>query len=92
MGGSMNELENLENMVLINTLDFKTLIKIKTEHELLISALFEGAKLNYSGKELSFDDEAICVMLKAMQPDDYTGVLQELQQAKAAKEAANGNV
>lgn len=87
----MNE---LEQMVLIQTEEYRTLIRIKTEHELLINALLDGARLDYTGKDLSFDGDAICVMLKAMEPDDYTGVLQELQRQKAAivKEASNGNV
>lgn len=89
MGGSMN-------LMLLDIEEYKELLRVKTEHELLINALFDGARLDYTGKDLSFDMDAICVMLKAMELGDYSGVVQELQRQKAerdaAKEASNGNV
>lgn len=54
---------------------------------ILTDAIFNAARLNYSGKKLAFDDDEICTVLRAMYPDDYDGVLANLQalKAKAAK-------
>ena len=89
MGRRMNE---QEQVMLISTEEYRELIRVKTEYELLIVALFDGARLDYTGKDLNFDDDAICVMLKAMESDDYSGVVHELQREKAEKEALDGNV
>ena len=50
---------------------------------LLADAIFNAARLNYSGKKLAFDDDEICTVLRAMFPDDYDGVLANLQALKA---------
>ena len=49
-------------------------------------AIFNAARLNYSGKKLAFDDDEICTVLRAMFPDDYDGVLANLQALKAGTE------
>ena len=46
---------------------------------ILADAIFNAARLNYSGKKLAFDDDEICTVLRAMFPDDYDGVLANLQ-------------
>lgn len=54
---------------------------------ILVDAIFNAARLNYSGKKLAFDDNEICTVLRVLFPDDYDGVLANLQalKAKAAK-------
>ena len=53
---------------------------------ILTDAIFNAARLNYSGKKLSFDDDELCTVLRAMFPDDYDGVLANLQALKAGAE------
>ena len=50
---------------------------------ILADAIFNAARLNYSGKKLAFDDDEICTVLRAMFPDDYDGVLANLQSLKS---------
>lgn len=50
---------------------------------ILTDAIFNAARLNYSGKKLAFDDDELCTVLRAMYPDDYDGVLANLQALKA---------
>ena len=50
---------------------------------ILADAIFNAARLNYSGKKLAFDDDEICTVLRAMFPDDYDGVLANLQALKS---------
>ena len=50
---------------------------------ILTDAIFNAARLNYSGKKLAFDDDEICTVLRAMFPDDYDGVLANLQALKS---------
>ena len=50
---------------------------------ILTDAIFNAARLNYSGQKLAFDDDEICTVLLAMFPDDYDGVLANLQALKA---------
>ena len=51
---------------------------------ILTDAIFNAARLNYNGKKLAFDDDEICTVLRAMFPDDYDGVLANLQALKAS--------
>ena len=53
---------------------------------ILTDAIFNAARLNYSGKKLAFDDDELCTVLRAMFPDDYDGVLANLQALKAGTE------
>ena len=53
---------------------------------ILTDAIFNSARLNYSGKKLAFDDDEICTVLRAMFPDDYDGVLANLQALKSGAE------
>ena len=53
---------------------------------ILTDAIFNSARLNYSGKKLAFDDDELCTVLRAMFPDDYDGVLANLQALKAGAE------
>lgn len=53
---------------------------------ILTDAIFNAARLNYSGKKLAFDDDELCAVLRAMYPDDYDGVLANLQALKAGAE------
>ena len=57
---------------------------------ILTDAIFNAARLNYSGKKLAFDDDEICTVLRAMFPDDYDGVLANLQALKAGAEKDGG--
>lgn len=50
---------------------------------ILTDAIFNAARLNYSGKKLAFDDDEICTVLRVLFPDDYDGVLANLQALKA---------
>ena len=53
---------------------------------ILSDAIFNAARLNYSGKKLAFDDDEICTVLRALFPDDYDGVLANLQALKSGAE------
>lgn len=53
---------------------------------ILTDVIFNSARLNYSGKKLAFDDDELCTVLRAMFPDDYDGVLANLQAIKAGAE------
>ena len=57
---------------------------------ILVDAIFNAAQLNYSGKKLAFDDDELCTVLRAMFPDDYDGVLANLQALKAGAEKDGG--
>ena len=50
---------------------------------ILTDVIFNAARLNYSGKKLAFDDDEICTVLRVLFPDDYDGVLANLQALKA---------
>lgn len=50
---------------------------------ILTRAIFNAARLNYSGAKLAFDDDELCAVLRAMYPDDYDGMLANLQALKA---------
>ena len=49
---------------------------------ILADAIFNAARLNYSGQKLAFDDDELCTVLRALFPDDYDGVLPNLQALK----------
>lgn len=53
---------------------------------ILTDAIFNSARLNYNGQKLDFNDDEICTVLRAMFPDDYDGVLANLQAIKAGAE------
>ncbi|MDD7647529.1 MAG: hypothetical protein PUJ35_09860 [Ruminococcus bromii] len=53
---------------------------------ILTDVIFNAARLNYSGKKLAFDDDEICTVLRVLFPDDYDGVLANLQALKAGEE------
>ena len=55
----------------------------KLRLSIMVDAIFNAARLNYSGKKLAFDDDEICTVLRAMFPDDYDGVLANLQALKS---------
>ena len=50
---------------------------------ILTDVIFNSARLNYNGKKLAFDDDEICTVLRVLFPDDYDGVLANLQALKA---------
>ena len=58
----------------------------KLRLSIMVDAIFNAARLNYSGKKLAFDDDELCTVLRAMFPDDYDGVLANLQALKAGTE------
>lgn len=49
---------------------------------ILTDAIFNAARLNYSGQKLAFDDDELCTVLRVLLPDDYDGVLANLQALK----------
>lgn len=53
---------------------------------ILTDAIFNAARLNYNGKKLAFDDDELCTVLRVLLPDDYDGVLANLQALKAGSE------
>lgn len=55
----------------------------KLRLSILVDAIFNAARLNYNGKKLAFDDDEICTVLRVLFPDDYDGVLANLQALKA---------
>ena len=50
---------------------------------ILTDVIFNAARLNYNGKKLAFDDDEICTVLRVLFPDDYDGVLANLQALKS---------
>ena len=50
---------------------------------ILTDVIFNAARLNYNGQKLAFDDDEICTVLRVLFPDDYDGVLANLQALKA---------
>lgn len=52
----------------------------KLRLSILVDAIFNAARLNYSGKKLAFDDDELCTVLRVLVPDDYDGVLANLQE------------
>ena len=50
---------------------------------ILTDVIFNSARLNYSGKKLAFDDDELCTVLRVLFPDDYDGVLANLQELKS---------
>ena len=62
-------------------------VRNDARNELLLSiltdAIFNAARLNYSGKKLAFDDDELCTVLRVLFPDDYDGVLANLQALKS---------
>lgn len=55
---------------------------------ILTDAIFNAARLNYSGTKLAFDDGELCTVLRAMFPDDYDRVLADLKALKLKAGAA----
>lgn len=53
---------------------------------ILTDVIFNSARLNYNGQKLAFDDDELCTVLRAMFPDDYDGVLANLQALKSGAE------
>ena len=53
---------------------------------ILTDAIFNSARLNYNGQKLAFNEDEICTVLRAMFPDDYDGVLANLQALKQGTE------
>lgn len=53
---------------------------------ILTDVIFNSARLNYNGQKLAFDDDEICTVLRVLFPDDYDGVLANLQALKAGAE------
>ena len=53
---------------------------------ILTDVIFNSARLNYSGKKPAFDDDELCTVLRVLFPDDYDGVLANLQALKAGTE------
>ena len=58
----------------------------KLRLSIMVDAIFNAARLNYSGKKLAFDDDELCTVLRVLLPDDYDGVLANLQALKAGTE------
>ena len=58
----------------------------KLRLSIMVDAIFNAARLNYSGTKLAFDDDELCTVLRAMFPDDYDGVLANLQALKDGEE------
>lgn len=50
---------------------------------ILTDVIFNSARLNYNGQKLAFDDDEICTVLRVLFPDDYDGVLANLQALKS---------
>lgn len=53
---------------------------------ILTDVIFNSARLNYSGTKLAFNEDEICTVLRAMFPDDYDGLLANLQALKSGAE------
>ena len=53
---------------------------------ILTDVIFNSARLNYNGQKLAFNEDEICTVLRAMFPDDYDGVLANLQALKDGEE------
>ena len=55
-----------KNTVIIDTDDYKELIKANAKYEILISLLVNSVELNYSGEYIRVDDEAVFRAINAV--------------------------
>lgn len=74
----------MEENVMFELKDVCALARNELRLDILWRALFNNARLNYSGEKLAFDDDELCAVLRAMFPDDYDAVLSDLQERKSA--------
>ena len=68
---------------------YEDLVTKEGEHEALMSVLLETAKLDYRGKDLTFDDDVVKAAVKRSNSYFYNSTLQRLHEAAKAKEEAN---
>ena len=55
-----------KNTVIIDTDDYKELIKANAKYEILINLLVNSIELNYSGEYIRVDDEAVFRAINAV--------------------------
>ena len=67
----------------IDLCDYEFLIKIRTEHDILIDTLFNSARLDYDGKSLRFDGYSIGELLKVLCPNRYESLFNSLKEIEA---------
>ena len=65
--------------VTISLEDYKSFIEKPTKHEMMVNAIFDVARLHYSGNKLSFYDDTLDNVLMVLEHDTYTARLHELQ-------------
>lgn len=84
MGGIMDEF----GTITISAEEYRTLVAVKVQHEMLLNALYGSAGLNWKKNGLKYDEDIINPVLSAMDYDDYISCLSALKD----KEAEDGNV
>lgn len=68
--------------VTISMDEYKSFIETATKHEMMVNAIFDVARLHYSGNKLSFYDDTLDNVLMVLEHDSYTARLHELQAEK----------
>lgn len=82
----MTTIENSLNTVEISRTEYDRLVTTKHSYRLLVEALLNEARLNYSGDKLIFDDaHGVDALLKYLKPELYNERLEELKEAKEVK-------
>lgn len=68
----------MDNMVQITKAEFESLLKAKFDLEMVKDALLNGAKTDWSGKYLAWDDATTSAVLRHIMGDAYDKKLEEL--------------
>lgn len=68
----------MENMVQITRTEFENLLKAKFDLEMVKDVLLNGAKTDWSGKYLKWDDATTSAVLSHIMGDAYDKKLEEL--------------
>nr|UVX93122.1 MAG: hypothetical protein [Bacteriophage sp.] len=68
----------MENIVQITNTEFENLLKAKFDLEMVKHVLLNGAKTDWSGKYLTWDDAATSAVLRHIMGDAYDKKLEEL--------------
>lgn len=66
-------------MVTMSNADFADFVRDRNKLTILENALYNSAKLSYDGESLDFDSRKICPVLEALDYEEYSSILHQLQ-------------
>lgn len=79
----------MDNAINISLEEYNELNNVDVKSNIFITAIENAARLDYTGKKLSFDDSVIDTILKILYPGVYNRTLSRLQEQKAADDLFN---